>query len=93
MPQRKTILKSSPSSSELSRSAWQAALEKAQQMEADEIPANWIDYDQFAEKMGYCKAVAADKLRKLVATGIAEKRDFRVKWGNTIRPRPYFRLK
>lgn len=93
MPQPKTKSKSCPSSGELNRAAWEAACAKAQEMSYEAVPQGWVDYDKFAVAMGLCREVAAQKLRVLARLGLAERRDFRVRWGNVIRPRPYFRLK
>lgn len=99
MPQSKKILKSSPSRIDLERAAWEALLQKESQMKYDVIPPGWIDYDQFARKMGVCREVAAVKLRQLARAGLCERREFRVAWGlgngrtPGARLRPYFRMK
>jgi len=90
-PKRKS--KSSPSKEQLERSAWMALLEQEKRMRHEQVPPGWVDYDQFARKMGTCREVAAMKLRALARAGLCERRDFRVKWGDFIRPRPFFRLK
>ena len=93
MPQPKKKSKSSPSSHELERAAWQALLEKEKKLRHEEVPAGWLNYEQFAEKMGICTEVAAVKLRTLARAGLCERREFKVKWGDFIRPRPFFKLK
>lgn len=93
MPQTKKKSKSSPSSHELERAAWQALLEKEKKLRHEEVPPGWLDYDAFALKMGTCREVAAARLRSLARAGLCERREFKVKWGDFIRPRPFFRLK
>lgn len=98
MPQTKKKSKSSPSRSELEKAAWEALLAKAISARYDAIPPGWIDYDQFAEKMGICREVAALKLRQLARAGLCERREFLVAWGGRTgkaagaRRRPYFKL-
>lgn len=93
MPQPKKKSKSSPSKEQLERSAWLALLEKEKKMHHEQVPSGWLDYDQFSRKMGTCREVAAQKLRALARAGLCERRDFRVRWGDVVRPRPFFRLK
>ena len=94
MPQPKKKSTSSPSREDLERSAWEAALRKVAELQHEVIPDGWMNYEQFAEKMGVCREVAALKLRQLARAGLCERKDFRVQWGASgTRPRPYFRLK
>jgi hypothetical protein len=93
MPQPKKKSKSSPSRHELERAAWQALLEKQKKLRYEEVPPGWLNYEQFAEKMGTCTEVAAARLRALARAGLCERREFKVKWGDFIRPRPFFKLK
>lgn len=100
MPQTKKKSKSSPSRIDLERSAWEAVLQKESQMKYEVVPPGWVDYDQFAQKMGMCREVAALKLRQLARSGLCERREFRVAWGSVgggrtpgARLRPYFKLK
>lgn len=94
MPQPKKKSTSSLSREELERSAWEAALRKVAELQHEVVPDGWMNYEQFAEKMGICREVAALKLRQLARAGLCERKDFRVQWGSAAtRPRPYFRLK
>ena len=99
MPQPKKKSKSSPSRHDLERAAWQALLEKERGLRHEAVPHGWLNYEQFAEKMGICREVAAAKLRALARAGLCERREFRVAWGMGtsktpgVRLRPYFRLK
>lgn len=99
MPQNKKKSTSSPSRTDLERAAWEALLNKESQMKYAVIPPGWIDYDQFAQKMGVCREVAASKLRQLARAGLCDRKEFRVAWGSGngrtpgARLRPYFRLK
>jgi hypothetical protein len=94
MPQPKKKSTSSLSREDLERSAWEAALRKVVELQHEVIPDGWMNYEQFAEKMGVCREVAALKLRQLARAGLCERKDFRVQWGSSAtRPRPYFRLK
>lgn len=99
MPQTRKKSKSSPSRSELEKAAWEALLNKEAALKYEKIPPGWIDYDQFAQKIGICREMAAAKLRQLARAGLCERREFRVAWGvgngrtPGARLRPYFRLK
>lgn len=93
MRQAKKKSKSSHSRQELERAAWEAVLREANKLEQDSIPDGWVNYDQFAEKMGFCKEVAALKLRRLARAGLCERKEFNVHWGSVVRKRPYFKIK
>ena len=99
MPRRKTTSKSSLKRSDLEKAAWEALVEREATMKFETVPPGWIDYDQFAQKMGLCREMAAVKLRQLARAGLCERREFRVAWGHgsgktiAARLRPYFRLK
>lgn len=99
MPQIRKKSKSSPSRNDLEKAAWEALLNKEASLKYETIPPGWIDYDQFARKMGICREMAAVKLRQLARAGLCERREFRVAWGvgsgriPGARLRPYFKLK
>lgn len=100
MPRRKTTSNSSPSRSDLEKAAWEALISKEASFRYEKVPPGWIDYDQFAQKMGICREMAAVKLRQLARAGLCERKEFRVAWGVSTggrtagaRLRPYFRLK
>ena len=93
MPQPKKTSKSSPNRIDLERAAWFALLEKEKRLRHQTVPPGWLDYDQFAQKMGFCKEVAAYKLRQLARAGLCERKEFFVKWGDFVRRRPFFKLK
>jgi len=98
MPQSKTRSKSSPKQSDLEKAAWEALVAREAAMKFDTVPPGWIDYDQFAQKMGLCREVAAVKLRQLARAGLCKRKEFRVAWGRGsgkslgARLRPYFKL-
>lgn len=99
MRQNKKKSTSSPNRIDLERSAWEAILRKQTQMKFDKIPPGWINYEQFAEKMGVCREVAELKLRQLARAGLCERKEFKVLWEcgggrvPTARFRPYFKVK
>lgn len=99
MPPTKKKSKSSLSRLDLERSAWESLLRRESQMKFDVVPPGWINYEQFAQRMGVCNEVAACKLRQLARAGLCERKEFRVAWGcgtskaPGARLRPYFRLK
>lgn len=72
--------------------AWAKALESLMRAKEDVVPPGWRTASQLAAQMGYCEEMAKLKCKELVKAGLAEVRDFRVRWGKMIRPRPHYRL-
>jgi len=59
---------------------------------ADKVPPGWMTKDELAKREGFTDP---GSMRKIIADAIKAKlletREFRVAWGQGIRPRPYFR--
>ena len=77
---------------ELEASAWRAAFEKVNLVGAESVPKGWHSPEEIAEKLGLCREVGMQKCRSLAKAGLVERKDFRVRWGQGVRPRPYYRL-
>lgn len=77
---------------ELEASAWRAAFAKISKNKVDVIPPGWHTPDQIAEKLGFCNETAMQKCRDMAKSGMVERKDFNVQWGNVIRARPHYRL-
>ncbi|NBR71858.1 MAG: hypothetical protein EBT75_07185 [Proteobacteria bacterium] len=77
---------------DLQAAAWRAAVNKVNIRQEEVVPEGWFTPEQVAEKLGYCTKTGMVKCRDMVRLGMAEKRDFRVQWGQMIRPRPHYRL-
>ena len=72
--------------------AWARALESLLKNKEDKVPPGWRTASQLAAQMGYCEEMAKLKCKELVKAGLAEVKDFRVRWGKMIRARPHYRL-
>lgn len=72
--------------------AWVQALESLMKNKEDKVPEGWRTPDQLAEKWGYCNEMAKLKCKELVSAGLAEVKEFRVRWGKMVRSRPHYRL-
>ena len=72
--------------------AWARALDQLLVKKIEPVPAGWRAAEDLAQELGYCDEMAKIKCRELVKAGLAEKRDFRVKWGKGARLRPHYRL-
>ena len=72
--------------------AWAKALDQLMRIRIDEVPAGFRSPDDLSKEMGLCIEMAKLKCRDLVKAGLAERKDFRVKWGRGIRSRPFYRL-
>lgn len=60
---------------------------------ADVVPPGWITRVEFERIAGCSKTQATAKLTRLVTTGHAERRTFRIAQGNRVTPVPHYRLK
>ena len=72
--------------------AWAKALDQLLCNRLDPVPKEWRTPEQLADQMGLCEEMAKIKCKELVKAGLAERKEFRVKWGKMIRPRPHYRL-
>ena len=72
--------------------AWAQALDSLMKNKEDKVPAGWRTPSQLAQQMGYCEEMAKIKCKELVRAGLAEVKEFRVRWGKMIRARPHYRL-
>jgi hypothetical protein len=77
---------------DLKASAWRAAFKKVNHNQVETVPPGWHTPEEIAEKLGYCKEVAMHKCREMAKVGMVERRDFKVAWGQIVRPRPHYRL-
>ena len=71
---------------------WAEALDRLMSQRCDAVPPGWKTAKQIAEEMDVCYEMAKLKLKDLVDAGLAERKDFKVKWGRGIRGLPHFRL-
>ena len=72
--------------------AWAKALDQLMSHRLDAVPKDWKAPEVLANELGICYEMAKLKCRKLVKAGLAERKDFRVKWGKGARLRPHYRL-
>ena len=77
---------------DLQAAAWRAAFKQVNQNQVETVPPGWHTPEEIAEKLGYCKEVAMQKCREMAKVGMVERRDFKVQWGQIVRPRPHYRL-
>jgi predicted transcriptional regulator len=71
---------------------WCAAL-AALSTPVDVVPPGWLTAQGLAEKMKIPKATLQQRLNRLVASGQAERKAFRVRLAKQTRPVPHYRLK
>lgn len=71
---------------------WAEALDRLLSHQMEPVPAGWKTAQEIAKEMGFCLEMAKIKARAMVKAGLAERRDFRVKWGRGVRPTPHYRL-
>lgn len=72
--------------------AWAKALDQLLVKRVEQVPPGYRSADKLAEEMDLCYEMAKIKCQQLVKAGLAERRDFRVKWGKGVRLRPFYRL-
>lgn len=72
--------------------AWAKALDQLLGKRVEPVPSGWRSADDLAKQMGLCYEMAKLKCRDLVRAGLAERKDFRVKWGKGVRQKPFYRL-
>ena len=76
----------------LQASAWQAALKKVRHQQTEVVPPEWMTVNQIGDVLGICSKTADIKVKTLLKQGLAEKKEFKVIWGQQIRLRPHYRL-
>ena len=72
--------------------AWAKALDELLVKRVEKVPPDFKAPEQLAEELGLCYEMTKIKCHQLVKAGLAERRDFSVKWGRGIRRRPFYRL-
>ncbi len=72
--------------------SWAAALDSMLGQRTEAVPKGWKTASEVAAELGMCEEMGKVKCKQLVAAGLAERKEFRVKWGNMVRPRPHYRL-
>ena len=77
---------------DLQTAAWRAAFQKVSANQVEVVPPGWFTPDEIAIKLGYCRETGMHKCREMAKQGLVERRDFKVQWGQMIRPRPHYRL-
>ena len=71
---------------------WAEALDRLLSQRVETVPPGWKTAREVGEQLGVCYEMAKLKCADLVAAGLAERKDFRVKWGRGIRGTPHYRL-
>ena len=77
---------------DLQTAAWRAAFQKVSANQVEVVPPGWFTPDEIATKLGYCRETGMQKCRELAKQGLVERKDYKVQWGQMIRPRPHYRL-
>lgn len=62
-------------------------------IQPDTVPAGWFTCEQLAGKTGKSLCTTQQRVRRMAAEGLAEKKMFRLKLDNYVRPVPHYRLK
>lgn len=78
-------------SEQLVASAWCAAL--ATLRAADKVPPGWHTSRELCAMLGKSETRLNELLRRAMAAGRCEKRQFRIESAGTVRPVPHYRLK
>ena len=71
---------------------WVEALDRLLSQRVEAVPPGWKTAREIGEQLGMCYEMAKLKAKELVEAGLAERRDFKVKWGRGIRGLPHYRL-
>lgn len=71
---------------------WAEALDRLLSQRMEVVPPGWKTAHEIAKELGICFEMAKLRARDMVKAGLAERRDFRVRWGKGVRPTPYYRL-
>jgi predicted transcriptional regulator len=59
----------------------------------DKVPAGWFTVAQLAQKIGKSYCTTSERVRRMVNTGKAERKNYTVQLDQRIRPVPHYRLK
>jgi len=76
----------------IDESAWAAAIASVS-APTDTVPPGWMTIIQLSEKTKSAVATLQFKVRRLVAEGKAERKDFRIRLASNVRPVPHYKLK
>ena len=76
----------------LEQSAWAAALSQIT-TPVDVVPPGWQTIQQISDKTKVPTPTLQQKLNRLVASGQAERKMFRIRLAKNTRPVPHYRLK
>lgn len=71
---------------------WAEALDRLLNQRVEAIPAGWKTAKEIGDQLGVCYEMAKLRAKELVEAGLAERRNFKVKWGRGIRATPHYRL-
>lgn len=74
-------------------SSWVQALEESNKAKADKIPKGFKTVQEIAEEMGKSRRRASEVASQLAFMGTAEKRDFKILVGKTLRSVTHYRLR
>lgn len=85
-------MKKKVTAEELAASAWAAALSQIT-TPVDIVPPGWQTIQQIAAKTKVPVPTLQQKLNRLVASGQAERKMFRIRLAKNTRPVPHYRLK
>jgi hypothetical protein len=77
---------------DLAASAWAAALAQIS-TPVDVVPLGWQTIQQIAAKTKIPVPTLQQKLKRLVSSGQAERKMFRIRLAKNTRPVPHYRLK
>ena len=85
-------MKKKVTAEQLAASAWAAALAQIS-TPVDVVPPGWQTIQQIAGKTKIPVPTLQQKLNRLVASGQAERKMFRIRLAKNTRPVPHYRLK
>ena len=85
-------MKKKVTAEELAASAWAAALSQIT-TPTDVVPPGWETIQQIAHKTKVPVPTLQQKLKRLVSSGQAELKMFRIRLAKNTRPVPHYRLK
>lgn len=85
-------MKKKVTAEQLAASAWAAALAQIS-TPVDVVPPGWQTIQQISDKTKVPTPTLQQKLNRLVASGQAERKMFRIRLAKNTRPVPHYRLK
>lgn len=85
-------MKKKVTAEDLAASAWSAALAQVA-TPPDVVPPGWHTTQQIAAKTKVPVPTLQQKLNRLMASGQAERKMFRIRLASNTRPVPHYRLK